>query len=179
MKRVAVLLISVIMCVIGKAQNGWRVESTTDDYTMEKSYVMTHYIKGSIDIVYYPQEEQIKVIKDYFGLSYFDTAWDAEINNDGYISSWTGNVFCRVIKTANDYIEHEFDDVTIKYLGFGDEGKITTDGFYGYFYQYIDPQELKSGNYLTFMYYNKISDRTITKKISLAGFTAAYKRANR
>lgn len=75
----------------------------------------------------------------------------------------------------DDYFEDDFD-ADIYYDGYSDDGKIGVNngGFYSYFFMPMLPKALKVGNYLSLMYYDKIAQRTVTKRISLAGFTRCY-----
>ena len=57
--------------------------------------------------------------------------------------------------------------------GYGDDGKIDTDGFFSYFYLSLEPDQLKKSNYLSLKYYDKVAG-SIVKRISLAGFTKCY-----
>lgn len=174
LKRLLLALMLVTFSFSLYAQGYWKLESKTDDYTMEKEYLISHYTKGLIDAIYFVNDQQLKVIKDYRGLSYFDACWNAQIYNDGKIDDYTGTVYCRLINSGSDYEEFELEDMTIYYTGLADDGKIDTNGFFSSFYVGCKPEQLKKANYITFRYYDKISDQIINRKISLAGFTKAY-----
>jgi hypothetical protein len=86
---------------------------------------------------------------------------------------------CEKIYTPQGINEHTgrftvANIVTISYDGYAGDGKIDTNGFFSYFYVACEPEQLKKANYITFQYYDKISEQTISRKISLAGFTKAY-----
>jgi len=73
--------------------------------------------------------------------------------------------------TNGQFEEFSFDNVSIYYRGYEDDGKIGISGFYSYFYLSVSSEQLKKANYLTFKYYDSISGEVLTKKLSLAGFT--------
>lgn len=173
-KRLLALITFTLVAVTLQAQGFWKVESTTDDYTMEKSYVVSHYYGDAIDAVYFVNDSTLKIIKNYDGRAYFDACWKASVENDGKIDDYVGTVYCRIIRTSSDYDEYTLDDTVISYTGFGDDGKIDANGFFSYFYLQVNPEDLKKSSYITFRYYDKISDQIISKKVSLAGFTKAY-----
>ena len=47
------------------AQGYWKLDYSTDDYTMEKNYVLCHYTSGSMDAAYFPNDSVLKVMRDY------------------------------------------------------------------------------------------------------------------
>lgn len=173
-KRLLFIITIFLFSISLNAQGYWKLESKTNDYTMEKEYFISHYTRGLIDAIYFINEEQLKIIRDYKGLTYFDACWNAAIYNDGRIDDYTGTIYCRLINSGKDYEEFELDDMTISYDGYAGDGKIDTNGFFSYFYVGCKPEQLKRANYITFQYYDKISEQTISRKISLAGFTKAY-----
>ena len=83
MIRTLMVVILTVFSITLKAQGYWKLESNTDDYTMEKEYIICHYSKGLIDAVYFVNDKNLKVIRTYEGLTYFDTCWNAKIYNDG------------------------------------------------------------------------------------------------
>ena len=89
----------ILIANITRAQGYWKLESNEDDYTMEKIYMIVHYVGGNIDAVYFPANNSLRVVKTYDGLAYFDTAWDAAVKNDGKISSRITSVDYRLIIT--------------------------------------------------------------------------------
>ena len=161
-KRLFSAIILATFSMALNAQGYWKLESKTDDYTMEKEYLISHYSRGLIDAIYFVNDENLKVIRDYKGLTYFDTCWNAAVYNDGKIDDYTGTIYCRLINSGDDYEEFKLDDMTISY------------DFFSYFYVACEPEQLKKANYITFQYYDKISEQTISRKISLAGFTKVY-----
>ncbi len=173
-KRLFSAIILATFSMALNAQGYWKLESKTDDYTMEKEYLISHYSRGLIDAIYFVNDENLKVIRDYKGLTYFDTCWNAAVYNDGKIDDYTGTIYCRLINSGDDYEEFKLDDMTISYDGYAGDGKIDTNGFFSYFYVACEPEQLKKANYITFQYYDKISEQTISRKISLAGFTKVY-----
>lgn len=90
--------------------------------------MIVHYVGGNIDAVYSPADNSLRVVKTYDGLAYFDTAWDAAVKNDGKISSRITSVDYRLIITKDNYTEDSYD-TTMYFEGYGDDGKIDTDGF--------------------------------------------------
>lgn len=154
------------------AQGYWKLDYSTDDYTMEKNYVLCHYTSGSMDAAYFPNDSVLKVMRDYKGLPYFDACWDAAVENDGRISDSEQTIFTRLI-FAKDYAE-KVENVTISYRGSGDDGKIDTNGFYSAFYIYYAPEDLKKANFVTFKYFDKIIGDIRVLKLSLSGFTKCY-----
>ena len=172
MKRLLIFILFAFSTYPIFAQGYWKLDYTTDDYTMERNYVLCHYTSGSMDAAYFPNDSILKIMRDYKGLSYFDTCWDAAIENDGRISDSDQTIYTRLI-FANDYAE-KVEDVTISYRGSGDDGKIDTNGFYSAFYIYYTPDELKKANFVTFKYYDKITGNTRALKLSLSGFTKCY-----
>ena len=178
MIRTLMVVILIVFSITLKAQGYWKLESNTDDYTMEKEYIICHYSKGLIDAVYFVNDKNLKVIRTYEGLTYFDTCWNAKIYNDGKIDDYTGTIYCRLINSSNDYEEFKLASMTISYYGFADDRKIDTKGFYSCFYVACEPEQLKKANYITFLYYDKISEQVISRKFSLVGFTKAYNSIN-
>lgn len=173
-KRLLLAIILATFSIISNAQGYWKLESKTDDYTMEKEYLISHYSRGLIDAIYFVNSENLKVIRDYKGLTYFDACWNAAVYNDGKIDDYTGTIYCRLINSGNAYEEFKLDDMTISYNGYATDRKIDTNGFFSYFFVSCEPEQLKKANYITFLYYDKTSEQTISRKISLAGFTKAY-----
>ena len=174
MNRILMIVVFIISSITLNAQGYWKLESKTDDYTLEKEYIICHYLNGEEDAVYFVNHEELKVIKDYNGRNYFDTCWNAGIYNDGKIDDYTGTIYCRLINSGDDYEEFKLDDMTISYDGYADDRKIDTNGFFSYFYIICKPEQLKKASYITFKYYDKISKQVIIRKLSLAGFTKAY-----
>jgi len=127
-------------------------------------------MQKKIDAVFFPNDSSIKIIKDYNGTSYFDACWKAAVEHDGRIASKEIQLDCRLI-TNGQFEEFSFDNVSIYYRGYEDDGKIGISGFYSYFYLSVSSEQLKKANYLTFKYYDSISGEVLTKKLSLAGFT--------
>ncbi len=170
MKKLGLLLVMMLLSATAYCQGRWVLDSTTDDYTMEKNYILVHYEAKTIDAVFYPNDSSIKIIKDYNGSSYFDACWNAAIENDGRIDSKEVQLDCRLI-TNGQFEEFSFDDLRIYYRGYEDDGKIGTSGFYSYFFLNVSPEQLMKANYLTYRYFDSISGDVLTKRISLAGFT--------
>lgn len=170
MKKAILLTIISIISLAVQAQNGWRREYTTDEYTQEKSPICVFYKNGSIQAVYYIRSRQIKVLKDYDGLKYFQTTWDALMNSSGKIASTSGTVYYRLIGTGDNQ-DIEVPDVTVFYS----EVDTARDPFFASFYIDIDPSELMKANSISFMWWDKIIDDTTSRNISLMGFTKAYK----
>ena len=112
-KRLFSAIILATFSMALNAQGYWKLESKTDDYTMEKEYLISHYSRGLIDAIYFVNDENLKVIRDYKGLTYFDTCWNAAVYNDGKIDDYTGTIYCRLIISGDDYEEFKLDDMTI------------------------------------------------------------------
>ena len=172
MGKFILMFFLILMANITRAQGYWKLESNEDDYTMEKIYMIVHYVDGNIDAVYFPANNSLRVVKTYDGLAYFDTSWNAAVKNDGKISSRITSVDYRLIITKDNYTEDSYD-TTMYFEGYGDDGKIDTDGFFSYFYLSLEPDQLKKSNYLSLKYYDKVAG-PIVKRISLAGFTKCY-----
>src|SRR3712207_1499257 len=103
--RLYSIITFAFISLLANAQGYWQVKSTTDDYTMEKSSILVHYLNGSTDAVYFPEDEMLKIIRDYDGSAYFDDCWNAYVENDGKIDDYVGTVFCRIIRSSVDYDE--------------------------------------------------------------------------
>ena len=174
-KYLLMLLMLVVTTAAVHAQGYWRLKSQMDNYTMEYSYAIVHYVGRDCDAVYFPADSTLKVIRDYDGLTYFDTTWKAAIENDGKIDSYETNVSYRFIISKDDYYENDFN-AQVDFEGYSDDGKIGVNngGFFSSFYLPVIPTAMKMSNYFTCMYYDKISSKTITKRLSLAGFTKCY-----
>ena len=162
MRKFILMFFLILIANITRAQGYWKLESNEDDYTMEKIYMIVHF----------PANNSLRVVKTYDGLAYFDTAWDAAVKNDGNISSRITSVDYRLIITKDNYTEDSYD-TTMYFEGYGDDGKIDTDGFFSYFYLPFEPDQLKKSNYLSLKYNDKVAG-SIVKRISLAGFTKCY-----
>lgn len=172
MRKFILMFFLILIANITRAQGYWKLESNEDDYTMEKIYMIVHYVGGNIDAVYFPADNSLRVVKTYDGLAYFDTAWDAAVKNGGKISSRITSVDYRFIITKDNYTEDSYD-TTMYFEGYGDDGKIDTDGFFSYFYLPLEPDQLKKSNYLSLKYNDKVAG-SIVKRISLAGLTKCY-----
>lgn len=156
------------------AKNGWVRDVITDDYTQEKTYICVCWKNNSIIAVFYPENNALKVIKSYDGLKYFDTSWNALIENSGRIAPTYGSVFMRFIMN-NDYSEYELNDVRI---GFSDVDT-AGDPFFSSFYVEVDVEEMKKAKSVSFKWYDKIDSSVYTTNISLMGFTACYNSCKR
>lgn len=124
---------------------------------------------GSVQAIYYINDQRLKVIKDYDGLKRFQVTWDALMNSSGKIESTTGSIYYRLIGTANNQ-DIEVSDVCVYYSEVDKAG----DSFFASFYVEIEPSDLMKANSISFMWWDKIIDDTATKNISLMGFTKAY-----
>ena len=78
-----------------------------------------------------------------------------------------------MLNMNKEEIKQDSYDTTMYFEGYGDDGKIDTDGFFSYFYLSLEPDQLKKSNYLSLKYYDKVAG-SIVKRISLAGFTKCY-----
>ena len=125
-KRLFSAIILATFSMALNAQGYWKLESKTDDYTMEKEYLISHYSRGLIDAIYFVNDENLKVIRDYKGLTYFDTCWNAAVYNDGKIDDYTGTIYCRLINSGDDYVDAPCTRLT-KYRETAEheEGKVT------------------------------------------------------
>ena len=177
MKRIISICFLILNAICAFSQD-WFADSFYDDFTMEEIHSVKHYnYEGDIgiDAIYYLVNGYLKIIKEYDRLAFFNEATDAEVYNNGKISDYVGKVTYRFIyKDASDYEEFEKENVIIRFLGYGQDNKITTDGFYGSFFLKCDYLKLQKANYLTLKYYDKIAKKMVTKRINLSGFTKAY-----
>lgn len=173
-RKILLAIILATFTITLNAQGYWKLERFTDDYTMEKKNTVVHYSNHIIDAIYYVNTNFLCVFKEYDGLAYLNTCFNAMIYNDGKIDDYKCTVYSRLINNSSDYEEAEFKDKTISYHGYADDDKIDENGFISAFGVFIKPEQLKKANYITFQYYDKISGQTIKQKISLAGFTKAY-----
>lgn len=174
-KNKLLLLLLVILGTTARAQGYWKLDSNVDDYTMEKSYILIHRLNNDIDAIFYPEDGALKVFKDYGERAYMRQAIDAVVDNDGRINDNVTTIYCRLINTASDYEEFVLEDYKIKFKGADEDGKIGVNGgFYSYFYVLFKPEQLKKANFVSFRYYDTVSDKVVTKRISLAGFTKCY-----
>ena len=60
-RKLFLAIILVTFSITLNAQGYWKLESKTDDYTMEKDYLISHYSRGLIDAIYFVNEENLKV----------------------------------------------------------------------------------------------------------------------
>lgn len=178
MKKVLLVLALVMSCMLASAQGYWKLESDIDDYTMEESYTLVHYLDGKIDAFYYEDLGVLNVIKKY-GTPYLSKAIDAAVYHNGKIEDNVTTIYCRLINTASDYEEFELENQKIMFKGYEDDGKIGVDGFYSYYFIKCGADQLKKANFISFQYYDPISEQTVTKRISLAGFTKCYNQIKR
>ena len=183
MKRTIVLLIilvfssSIIQAQTRKSKktqkkssnNGWVTHKKTDEYTTETSYIMYYYKDGKVYAVYFPEDEELKVIKYFDGLKYFDQTWDALMDNNGYFPSRESEVSARLIRTKSDYDEDVYSE-TISYTDVDRVGQT----FFSYFFFHIEPEKLKKAQSISFRWFDYLAYETFTLNISLSGFTACY-----
>ncbi len=167
---ISFIAVGLLIPVLSFCQTGWKLNSITDDYTLEKSHVLCHFEGNNLDAAYYFNTGLLKIIKSYDGSAFFDTCWNAKIYNDGYIDDYEGTIFCRLIY-SKDFDEFELNDMPIHYGGYEDGDKIGLGGFYSFFWIMCEIDKLKKANYITFKYYDKITDEMVSKKISLSGFS--------
>ena len=170
MKRMILMSLFSIIALVVSAQTGWKREYMVDEYTQEKNPICVYYNRlGSVQAIYYINDQRLKVIKDYDGLKRFQVTWDALMNSSGKIESTTGSIYYRLIGTANNQ-DIEVSDVCVYYSEVDKAG----DSFFVIFYVEIEPSDLMKANSISFMWWDKIIDDTATKNISLMGFTKAY-----
>lgn len=169
--KILLLIILTTLSIDLHAQ--WKVETTTDDYTMETEHKMYYYEGNCLIAGYSPELETIRIMRLYDGSAYFDEAYDAYINNNGRIDPKTITVFYRIIYPSKEFEEQQ-ESLEFEYGGKGVDFKINTDGFFSMFSLFCPADKLKKANYINFQYYDSISDRIVTQKISLAGFTRCY-----
>ncbi|MBR4389996.1 MAG: hypothetical protein IKT00_12590 [Prevotella sp.] len=156
------------------AKNGWFRDVITDDYSQERTYICVCYKNNKIIAVFYPDNNTLKVIKDYDGLKYFDTTWNALLENSGRIKSNTSSVYLRYILN-NDYEEYKIDDVKINFSNVDTPG----DPFFSSFYIGVDVEDMKKAKSVSFMWYDSIDDEVYKTNITLMGFTACYNSCKR
>ena len=173
MKKILTVLV-MLFCLscysnAQNAQNIWIVDSTMDDYTMKTHYVVGHADEnGLVDAIYYlvDGEKYLCIYKNYSSPDYFEECHNGEIEDANQVISY------RLIKSDGKFIERKVISI-ISYFGFGKGDKITIeDGFCSVFHIYCDPSQLKSSDYISFKYYDKISEDTISKNISLSGLSS-------
>src|SRR5574344_62404 len=170
MKRMILMSLFSIIALVVSAQTGWKREYMVDEYTQEKNPICVYYNRlGSVQAIYYINDQRLKVIKDYDGLKRFQVTWDALMNSSGKIESTTGSIYYRLIGTANNQ-DIEVSDVCVYYSEVDKAG----DFFFASFYVEIESSDLMTANSISFMWWDKIIDDTATKNISLMGFTKAY-----
>jgi len=170
MKRMILMSLFSIIALVVSAQTGWKREYMVDEYTQEKNPICVYYNRlGSVQAIYYINDQRLKVIKDYDGLKRFQVTWDALMNSSGKIESTTGSIYYLLIGTANNQ-DIEVSDVCVYYSEVDKAG----DSFFASFYVEIEPSDLMKANSISFMWWDKIIDDTATKNISLMGFTKAY-----
>ena len=103
MKRMILMSLFSIIALVVSAQTGWKREYMVDEYTQEKNPICVYYNRlGSVQAIYYINDQRLKVIKDYDGLKHFQVTWDALMNSSGKIESTTGSIYYRLIGTANN-----------------------------------------------------------------------------
>lgn len=170
MKRMILMSLFSIIALVVSAQTEWKREYMVDEYTQEKNPICVYYNRlGSVQAIYYINDQRLKVIKDYDGLKHFQITWDALMNSSGKIESTTGSIYYRLIGTANNQ-DIEVSDVCIYYSEVDKAG----DSFFASFYVEIEPSDLMKAKSISFMWWDKIIDDTATKNISLMGFTKVY-----
>ena len=155
-------------------KSGWVRHAVTDEYTTETNYIMYYYKDGLVHAVYFPEDEQLKIIRYYDGLKYFDQTWDAMMDNNGRLPSKTSDVSVRIIRTKTDYDEDEITK-TISYTEVDRAG----DSFFSYFFIAIEPDILKKAQSISFKWFDYLSYETFKINISLTGFTACYNSATK
>ena len=170
MKRMILMSLFSIIALVVSAQTGWKREYMVDEYWGGAHPMCVYYNRlGSVQAIYYINDQRLKVIKDYDGLKRFQVTWDALMNSSGKIESTTGSIYYRLIGTANNQ-DIEVSDVCVYYSEVDKAG----DSFFASFYVEIEPSDLMKANSISFMWWDKIIDDTATKNISLMGFTKAY-----
>ncbi len=125
------------------------------------------------EVAYYPQDSLIKVVKSYSKRVYFDKIISTIVDNNCTIDSYKTTIWSRLIY-ANDYDEFELENEKIYFQGYGDDDRIDSNGFYSFFWIKCSPDKLKKANYVTFKYFDSITNNITTRKIRLNSFARSY-----
>ena len=170
MKRLIFLFVFGIMSLVsfGQTKNGWHIYKSIDTYTQEINYECKYY-KNSFPIAtFFPNTQKICILSTYDGLKYFDNTWDALMYYNGNIQGFNTFVEERLIFN-NDYKEYE-NYVSINCTSVDRAGETFLGGFI--FDENVE--ELKKAKSVSYKYYDKIKNETVTINISLIGFTKCY-----
>ena len=68
----------------------------------------------------------------------------------------------------------ELENEKIYFQGYGDDDRIDSNGFYSFFWIKCSPDKLKKANYVTFKYFDSITNNITTRKIRLNSFARSY-----
>ena len=171
MKRLLTLLLVLAWTATAFSQGYWKFETSTDDFTKEKTFLLYHRTNDMIDAAYHPEDSILMIMRIYNGSDYIDKCVEA-IKNDGKIPDSGQAIQMRIIFPKS--YDEQFVNTNIKFRGIANDGKIDETGFYSGFYVTIPPEDLKKADYVTFRYMDEITHNTRVVSLSLAGFTKCY-----
>ena len=176
MKRMILTAVTVLVALAAMAQSkgvasGWKVTTSTDDFTDEKSY-RCDYFEGKNPLpsaVYWPRSGAMTIIELFDGSLYFDVTFDAVMDNRGHINDKYIDYDLH-IKFPKGEIREDSDHTNMGYMDIKRAGET----FAGMFNIVVTLDDLKRGTSIAVRWEDPIKGKTVVKKISLTGFTKCF-----
>lgn len=176
MKRILLMAVVTIMCMVATAQKvygnkaGWTVYTTEDEYSGKKSYCLRYYDSQRVLAAsFWPGIDRMAVLEWYDGVLFMDETLDAVTEHHGEFPDRQVDYEWRVALPKN---ESEEDYGTVK-MKFGSVEQVG-ETFFGTFVFNADGEAMKAGQSIAVCWHDPMRGKQVVRKIPLTGFTRCY-----